>query len=136
MPAIISQFTLPVRNATTGEIENQTFNLPGSSTPEGNGFGYGTCSTAYITTAKEATLSNFVLKTNGIVSITFTNAVPSNATLNVNSTGAKAIHHRGAAIANNIIFGGDTVTFIYDGTYFNLIAIDRLPTVSNDTATF
>ena len=133
MPATISQFTLPVRNATTGEIENITYDLPGSSTPEGNGFGYGTCSTAYITSAKEASITNFNLKTNGIVSITFTNAVASAATLNINSTGAKAIYHRGAAIANNIIMQGDTATFIYDGSHFNLIAIDRVASVTNGT---
>ena len=136
MPATISQFTLPVRDASTGNVTNVTFNLPGSTSPEENGFGYGTCSTAYITTAKEVTLSSFNLKKNGIVSVTFTNAVPSNATLNVNSTGAKAIYHRGAALLNNVIMQGDTATFIYDGTHFNLIAIDRLPAVNNSTATF
>ena len=128
----LSQLVLPVKDPDTGVVTNVTFNLQGgSSSPEASGFGYGTCSTAYITTAKEVTLSNFVLTTNGIVSVTFVNAVPSSATLNVNNTGAKAIHHRGAAIANNVIFEGDTATFIYDGTYFNLIAIDRTPTVSN-----
>ena len=136
MPATISQFTLPVRNATTGEIESITYDLPGSSTPEGNGFGYGTCSTAYITSAKEVSISSFVLKANGIVSITFANAVASSATLNINSSGAKAIYHRGAAIANNIIMQGDTATFIYDGSHFNLIAIDRLPVTSNNKITF
>lgn len=136
MPATISQFTLPVRNATTGEIENVTYDLPGSSSPEGNGFGYGTCSTAYITSAKEVSITDFTLKKNGIVSITFTNAVASSATLNINSAGAKAIYHRGAAIANNIILQGDTATFIYDGSHFNLIAIDRIPSVTNNKATF
>ena len=134
---VLSQLVLPVKDETTGNVTNVTFNIQGgSSSPEASGFGYGTCSTAYITAAKEVTLSDFVLTKNGIVSVTFTNAVPSSATLNVNSTGAKAIHHRGSAIANNVIFGGDTATFIYDGTYFNLIAIDRTPAVSNSTVTF
>ena len=134
MPATLSQLTLPVRDSITGETTNVTYDLKdGSSGPEEKGFGYGTCSTAYITTAKVVTLEGFVLKKNGIVSVTFTNAVASNATLNVNNTGAKAIHHKGAALANNIILAGDTVTFIYDGTYFNLIAIDRIPVVSNKT---
>jgi len=129
----LSQMVLPVKDATTGEITLQTFNIiGGGSSPESSGFGYGTCSTAYINTAKEATLSNFVLTKNGIISITFDNSVPANSTLNVNSTGAKAIHHKCAALASNVIFGGDTVTFIYDGTYFNLIAIDRVPSVSNN----
>ena len=131
--ADLTKLILPVK--VNGTIQNQEFNLPGTSTPENLGFGYGTCSTAYITIAKVATLTDFVLTKNAIVSITFENAVPSNATLNVNSTGAKALRHRGAAIANNVILGGDTATFIYDGTYFNLIALDRLPTVTNSKLT-
>lgn len=135
----LSQLVLPVKDPTTGEITNITFDISGSggsSSPEASGFGYGTCSTAYITTAKEVTLSDFVLTKNGIVSVTFANAVPSGATLNVNGTGAKDIHHKGVSIANNVIFGGDTATFIYDGTYFNMIAIDRTPTVSSNKVTF
>lgn len=127
--AKITKFRLPVKVGNTVEI--QEFDVPGTSTPENLGFGYGTCSTAYITTAKVATLTGFVLTKNAIVSITFVNAVPSNATLNVNSTGAKALHHRGTALADNVILGGDTATFIYDGTHFNLIALDRLPTATN-----
>ncbi len=126
--AKITKFVLPIKVGNT--IQNQEFDVPGTSTPENLGFGYGTCSTAYITSAKVATITDFELTKNGIVSITFTNAVASNATLNVNSTGAKALYHKGAALQNNIILAGDTVTFIYDGTHFNLIAIDRIPTVS------
>ena len=129
--AKITKFVLPVKVGNT--IKNQEFDLPGTSTPENLGFGYGTCSTAYITSAKTATITDFELRKNGIVSITFTNAVASNATLNVNSTGAKPLYHKGAALQNNIILAGDTVTFIYDGSHFNLIAIDRIPTVSGST---
>jgi hypothetical protein len=129
--AKITKFVLPIKVGNT--IQNQEFDVPGTSTPENLGFGYGTCSTAYITSAKTATITDFELTKNGIVSITFTNAVASNATLNVNSTGAKPLYHKGAALQNNIILAGDTVTFIYDGSHFNLIAIDRIPTVSGST---
>ncbi len=138
MPATISQFVLPVKDEQTGTITNITFNVSGSgsSNPEEIGFGYGSCNTAYITSEKTVSISNFALKANGIVAITFVNAVASAATLNINSSGAKPIYHRGAAIANNIIFAGDMATFIYDGTHFNLLCVDRLPVVNNETATF
>lgn len=131
--AKIKKFILPVKSGNV--IQNIEYDLP-SSSPETLGFGYGVCSTAYITPAKVVAITDYELTKNGIVSVTFDNAVPSSATLNVNSTGAKSIYHRGAALANNVIFAGDTATFIYDGTNFNLIAIDRVPTVSSNKANF
>lgn len=93
-------------------------------TPQKLGFGYGTCATAEATTAKVATLSSYSLVTNGIVAIKFTYAVPANATLNINSAGAKPIYFRGAAIIANIIKAGDIATFIYNGSQYHLISID------------
>ena len=85
------------------------------------GQGYGTCTTAADTAAKVVTLSNYVLTVGGVVAVKFTNAVPANATMNINSKGAKAIYYRGSAIVANIIKAGDTATFIYDGTQYHLI---------------
>jgi hypothetical protein len=94
-------------------------------TPYSLGFGYGTSTTAEATIAKVASVSSsYKLVAGGIVSIKFTNDVPANSTLNVNSKGAKAIYYRGAAITDGIIRGGDTATFIYS-TYYHLISIDR-----------
>lgn len=100
---------------------------PSSSeaSPEKMGFGYATCSTAAATTAKVATLANYVLTKNGIVSVKFTYAVPSNATLNINNQGAKPIYYKGSAITANIIEAGFICTFIYDGTAYELISFDR-----------
>lgn len=89
------------------------------------GFGYGTCSTAEATTAKVATLSGYNLITNGYVTIKFTYAVPANSTLNINSKGAKEIWYRGVKITANIIKANDLATFIYDGTRYHLVGIDR-----------
>lgn len=89
------------------------------------GQGYATCSTAAATTAKTAALSSYALTANGIVSIKFTYDVPAGATLNINSKGAKAMYHRGAAITAGVIKAGDTATFIYN-TYYHLIAIDSV----------
>ena len=93
------------------------------------GFGYATCATAAATAAKVATLSNYALRTGGYVSVKFTYDVPANATLNINSRGAKNIYYRGAAIAANIIRAGDIATFIYSGQY-HLIGVDRTDNLS------
>lgn len=104
------------------------------------GSGYATCSTAEATVAKTATLSSYSLTTGGMVAVKFTNAVPANATLNINSKGAKNIFYRGAKIVANVIKAGDIATFIYDGTQYQLISIDRLPgetaTTTTETWTF
>ena len=89
------------------------------------GSGYGTCSTAASTAAKVATLSNYALTTGGTVAIKFTNAVPANATLNINSKGAKSIYYKGKAIVNGIINAGEVAFFIFDGTYYHLLGVDR-----------
>lgn len=91
----------------------------------GLGTGYGTCTTAAATVAKVVSLSSYALSTGGIVSVNFTYAVPANATMNINNKGAKAIHYRGSAITGGIIETGDTATFIYDGSKYHLIAIDK-----------
>lgn len=99
------------------------------------GHGYGTCATAAATAAKVVTLSGYGLTTGGIVSVKFTYAVPANATMNINSKGAKNIYHKGAKITANQIKAGDTATFIYDGTQYHLIAIDREDNTTYGNAT-
>ena len=89
------------------------------------GQGYGTCATAAATTAKVVTLSSYSLTKGGVVSVKFTYAVPASATMNINSKGAKAIYYRGAAITAGIIDAGDVATFIYDGTQYHLLTVDR-----------
>ena len=89
------------------------------------GHGYATCSTAAATAAKVGTLASYALTVGGIVAVKFTNAVPANATLNINSKGAKNIFYRGAKIVANVIKADDIATFIYDGTQYQLLSIDR-----------
>ena len=91
----------------------------------GLGQGYGTCATEEATTAKVVTLSSYALSTGGVVSVKFTYAVPASSTMNINSKGAKSIYYRGAAITANIIKAGDIATFIYNGSQYLLISIDR-----------
>lgn len=90
------------------------------------GQGYATCTTAAATTEKVGTLSSYTLTTGGIVAVKFTHAVPASATLNINSKGAKAIYHRGAAITAGVINAGDIATFMYDGSQYILLAVDSM----------
>ena len=90
----------------------------------------GTCSTAAATTAKTSSITGYKLTTGNIVSIRFSNDVPAGATLNISSTGAKAIYYKNSAIPAGIIKAGDTATFIYS-TYYHLISIDRQPSKSD-----
>lgn len=90
------------------------------------GQGYGTCDTAEATAAKAVTMANYALSKGGIVAVRFDNAVPASATMNVNGKGAKQVWHKGTAIAAGVIRAGDTATFIYDGSHYVLVGIDRL----------
>lgn len=89
------------------------------------GQGYGTCATAAATAAKAVTLSGYSLTTGGVVAVKFTYAVPANATMNVNSKGAKSIYYKGSAIVDGVINAGEVATFIYDGTRYHLLMVDR-----------
>lgn len=84
---------------------------------------YGVCSTAAATAAKTVALTTgtFSLETGAVVHVKFTNSnTVANPTLNVNSTGAKAIMRYGTTTAatatNSSWYAGTVVTFIYDGT--------------------
>lgn len=128
-------------DGTTVTVDaNGVLSSTGSSvSPQGIGFGYGTCVTAAATTAKEASLTGYNLVKNGYVSIKFSNAVPANSTLNINSKGAKPIYYHGVAITANIIGAGDLATFVYDGTNYNLVGVDnvssQIQTLTNNVAT-
>lgn len=94
------------------------------------GQGYGTCATAESTVEKVVTLSSYTLTKGGVVAVKFTYGVPASATMNINSKGAKAIFYKGAAIAAGVIKAGDVGVFIYDGTQYHLIAIDRAASIA------
>ena len=97
---------------------------PSSTTNASLGHGYAVCDTAEATLEKACTISSYTLSTGGSVSIKFTNAVPADSTLNIRTRGAKNIFYKGAAITDGIIKAGDTATFVYDGTQYQLISID------------
>ena len=84
--------------------------------------GYGTCSTAAATAAKVVACAGFTLATGSRITVRFTATnTAANPTLNVNSTGAKAIRYRNAAIAAGYLAANRTYDFVYDGTYYQLV---------------
>ena len=83
---------------------------------------YGACSTEASSAAKTVACANFSLVTGAKIAVKFsiTNTAD-NPTLNVNSTGAKAIRYRGSAIAAGYLAANRVYEFAYDGTAFELV---------------
>lgn len=86
---------------------------------------YGTCSTAATTTAKTSSITGYKLALGDMITIKFTYAVPANSTLNISSKGAKNIRWKSSNIVADVIKSGDIATFVYDGTYYELLSISR-----------
>jgi hypothetical protein len=88
---------------------------------------YATSSTGASTQAKAATLtpnSNFSLETGVRVAVKFSaENTASSPTLNVNSSGAKTIQFRGAALTSSLYrwAANSVVEFMYDGTYWQML---------------
>ena len=84
--------------------------------------GYYECSTAAGTAAKTVSASGYVLTTGGCIRIKMTNAnTADNVTLNINSTGDKALYYDGAqASASNSWEAGEVLEVYYDGTQYQV----------------
>lgn len=81
------------------------------------------CSTAAATVTKTASLSGFKLGTGARVTVKFTyGCTAANPTLNINSTGAKAIYYKGAAVPAGYVLANSYVELIYDGTQYNVVS--------------
>lgn len=102
--------------ATARTIDGVSFN--GSA----NIIHYGSCSTAAGTAAKTVACTGFSLATGAWIAVKFTATnSAANPTLNVQSTGAKAIYYRGAAITAGYLAANRTYLFVYNGSQFELI---------------
>lgn len=89
---------------------------------------FGKCSTPAATTAKiVSTGGDFSLEAGAVVVVKFTYAnSAANPTLNVNSTGAKAIYWKGAALASSQYWeAGALLSFVYNGTQWDLMGIAK-----------
>lgn len=83
---------------------------------------YGTCSTAANTAAKTVSCSGFNLVTGASIKVKFTvTNTASSPTLNVNSTGAKNIYYKNAAITAGYLVANKIYEFVYDGTNYVLV---------------
>ena len=89
------------------------------------GQGYGVCQNDGSSATLTVSMTDFALKTGGLVTVKFSAQVILNSTLNVNSTGAKNIKFQGSNITDGVIIGGDICLFVYDGSAYDLLAIDR-----------
>lgn len=103
---------------------------------EANRVNYGSCSTDAATAAKTVACTGFALVTGAEITVKFTvTNTAANPTLNVNSTGAKAIYYRGAAISAGYLAANRTYTFRYNGTQYELVGdVNTNTTYSNMTA--
>lgn len=114
--------------ATARTIDGVSFNGTAAITH------YGTCSTEAATAAKTVSVTGFTLATGAKVTVKFTvTNTASSPTLNVNSTGAKAIYYRGAAISAGYLAANRTYTFVYNGTQYELIGDINVDTNSTTT---
>lgn len=101
-----------------------------------NRVNYGSCTTAAATAAKVVDCPGFTLIAGAAITVRFTvTNTADNPTLNVNSTGAKAIYYRGAAISAGYLAANRTYTLRYNGTQYELVGdINTNTTYSNMTA--
>ena len=89
------------------------------------GYGYGTCETAGGTAAKTVSMTNTVLTPGGIIAVLFVNAfTASSPTLSVNGSAAKPIKLFGNAVPMGKVKNNTILVMNYDGTNFNVIAIE------------
>ena len=87
-----------------------------------NIYHYGSCSTAAATVEKAVALAGFVLATGARITVRFTvTNTASSPTLNVNSTGAKPIQYRNAAISPGYLAANHVYEFVYDGAAWELV---------------
>lgn len=117
------------RHVTYTKGDDSTIEYDAVYKNEELGQGYGECDTDE-GTELTVDIDDFILKLGGIVSVKFNYNVPAEATLNISNTGAKNIYCFGTAVVSGFINAGDTVTFIYDGTQYQVLA--TLPATNNN----
>lgn len=120
----VSGHQITLTKGTTFLTSHQTIKQDGVTGATVNRFG--TCTIAAGTAAKtvSVTTGTFSLEAGARVSVKFNNANTANSpTLNVNSTGAKNVFHKGSQItsgSNKALLAG-VCDFIYDGTQWHLV---------------
>ena len=121
-------------SSTVTLIENTSIPIISENVELGQAYGISSDNKNAIRTSS---ISGFRLKEGGIVVIKFTTDIDiTNPSLNISSTGSKPIYYRGSVLPRGTVSAGDTVTFIYDGTYYHIISIDKndIVDISDGTA--
>ena len=108
--------------------------------PRGANTWYGSCSTAAGTRAKESTINNYFLTKGSlaVINCTTANTVNNTLTLNINGTGAKTIYYNASQTgsSNTLTWdAGETLTFMYDGTYYRFVSRSKTSSATYDTVT-
>ena len=117
---IASGSILGRKTALTGEVEALTITDIKTMLDVIN---YGVCTTDGATVNKTVDIANFALSLGTKVTVKFDNANSvSNPTLNVSSTGTKAIYNGSSAIDSAMLEAGKIYDFVYDGTKYVLIS--------------
>lgn len=125
---VVTGIKMDAKGHVTGVVSKGLWSPDNNTTYTNPKLGHGyASSTAGTSPAFTAAVSNFTLNggNGGFIAIKFSAAVPASATLNVNSTGAKNIYWKNAAITAGVIQQGDTAFLIYDGTRYQLLGTDR-----------
>ena len=133
---VVTGVKMDSKGHVTGVVSAGLWSPDNNTTYTNVKLGSGSASAALGTSAAfTASLSNYTLNggNGGTVAIKFSSDVPVNATLNVNSTGAKAIYYKGAAITAGVIQSGDTAFLMYNGAQYVLLGVDRSIEEMTDT---
>ena len=107
---------------TAADIEAGSGKVPTVNAIDGalQGIGYFECTTGSSTAAKSFSATGYVLRSGGCMKVKMTNKNTSNntVTLNINSTGAKALFYGGEPVsASNTWEAGEVVEIYYDPAY-------------------
>ena len=126
MATTSNQYVYQIIYVYTGQMYVRGINLGTSGTPTYRAWkhfaydNYGTCSTGATTVAKTVSISSFNLLTGAEATVLFTNGnTATNPTLNISSTGAKAIWYNGTNVGN--IDANMVIKVVYDGTRYRVI---------------
>ena len=109
---------------TAADIEAGSGKVPTVNAIDGalQGIGFFECTTVAGTAAKTISATGYALRSGGSIKVkmTYKNTAASSVTLNINSTGAKALLYKGKPVdSGNTWEAGEVVEIYYDPTYNN-----------------
>ena len=131
----MENFNLTQSDAQVQAILNKIQPLATTGDMATLGYGYGECETAGATAAKTVSITNTVLTPGGIIAVLFQNAfTASSPTLSVNGSAAKPIKLFGNAFPMGKVKNNTILVMNYDGTNFNVIAIEPQVAAAPDGA--